>query len=513
MKKIFTNLKNSFNKKIFTFLNNNGLVQDFLQRRLNDIIVDDEKGEENKIISDFDFNKILEEDVKILRREQAIFDEKIRDLEENKYFRKFKEARRKITDSFDNSWKTFPRYDTNNIDNITKINYFYRSFIPYRYLENIATDEIVNKCCSTPVKDVVNTGFKVISSNEDILKKIDEVNNSNNTNLYSLNKTLVMYSSNNRIYGVSYCLPLIYKDGDLYREVYASEFSYNSEFLEEDGLEFKGFNVIYPEHLIYDTKSFDFTSIGTSYYSPEYYYEINGGILIHRSWLNKIIYNPVGMYLLPRYRFGGISLTQLIWDEVYSYAKAFTAIDDLIKMKRIFTIDIDRNDYSSINKANIDKLVHTIKHYITNNSVLIKRTASQITQIQADLKDLPPALETYMNRLSAVSGIPVSILFGLDVKGFNNTGNLTILQYKKMLKSIQLDLENIINMHYKLAFKVNCKLEDINFKIVWNPFDDSSELENKKKSIELGRFYVELAEKGIIDAGILMKKLEEEDII
>ena len=85
--------------------------------------------------------------------------------------------------------------------------------------------------------------------------------------------------------------------------------------------------------------------------SPHFYeptwYVLAGGKRIHRSWVIKAINSEVSDVLKPTYFFGGIPLTQQIYERVYAADRVANEAPMLALTKRLLVVDADVRNIAS----------------------------------------------------------------------------------------------------------------------------------------------------------------------
>lgn len=211
------------------------------------------------------------------------------------------------------------------------------------------------------------------------------------------------------------------------------------------------------------------------FYVPEYYI-INEGIKIHKSWIVKLVNSEVSDMLKPVYYFGGIPLTQMIYERLFCAEKVANEAPKLALTKRLLTITENIQAIAAnpdVYEENLQKLVEIRD----NMGLLVVGQNGNVSQIDTSLTDFDALIMTQYQLVAAIAEMPVTKLMKTQLKGLSNTGDYETKDYNGTLAEIQKnDFNEILNRHYLLL----CLSEhgrDLHIDPVWNLIDTPTETE------------------------------------
>ena len=211
------------------------------------------------------------------------------------------------------------------------------------------------------------------------------------------------------------------------------------------------------------------------FYEPEYYV-INGKTRIHKSWIIKVITGVCPDILKPVYYYGGIPLTQQIYERVFCAEKTANEAPKLALTKRLLIADGNIENMA----ANPTEAYETLKMVLQvrdNMGLMIKNPGDQVQQIDTTLTDMDALIMTQFQLVAAIAEMPVTKLMKTQLKGLANSGDYEMKDYAQTLVEIQENVYNrILDRHYQIL-SMSEYGRDLGLQIVWNPIDTPSELE------------------------------------
>lgn len=211
------------------------------------------------------------------------------------------------------------------------------------------------------------------------------------------------------------------------------------------------------------------------FYEPEYYV-INGKTRIHKSWIIKVITGVCPDILKPVYYYGGIPLTQQIFERVFCAEKTANEAPKLALTKRLLIADGNIENMA----ANPTEAYETLKMVLQvrdNMGLMIKNPGDQVQQIDTTLTDMDALIMTQFQLVAAIAEMPVTKLMKTQLKGLANSGDYEMKDYAQTLVEIQENVYNrILERHYQIL-SMSEYGRDLGLQVVWNPIDTPSELE------------------------------------
>lgn len=248
------------------------------------------------------------------------------------------------------------------------------------------------------------------------------------------------------------------------------------------------------------------------YYEPKIY--IIKGYQFHWSRVVDFRYLEPAEYDRAEYRYGGVPLAQLIYEQLLNDAIIQRALPTIVEKSSSFFYKIKgfKNRLQNRREAEIVQYVSTSEDSRSIYGAGILDAEDDVSVVNQQLNGLKEIDDTSLRRLALVTGIPVSILVGESVRGLNSSGEEERNTFNDANSEYQDDY---------LIDPINCLasafgLGGITFResAVLNPSQqvdyDSRAIDNAVKMVSIGEDGIKyLEEKGVINADMFDKIFEE----
>jgi hypothetical protein len=245
------------------------------------------------------------------------------------------------------------------------------------------------------------------------------------------------------------------------------------------------------------------------FYEPEYY-TIPNKAKIHKSWIIKLVNGVCPDILKPVYYYGGIPLTQMIYERVYCAEKVANEAPKLALTKRLLTIDGDVYNLTA-NSDSAYETLQTVASIRDNFGFMVKEKDTSVNQIDTSLTDFDALIMTQFQLVAAIAEMPVTKLMKTQLKGLANSGDYEMKDYAQNLKEIQeSDFNRILLWHYQLL-SLSEKGKDLNIDIVWDEIDTPTALEQAQIESQQAQTDATYVGSGIIDATEVRTMLRSND--
>lgn len=348
--------------------------------------------------------------------------------------------------------------------------YMSHGFIGYQSCSIIAQHWLVDKACSMPGRDAIKNGYELTVNDgtevgDEIIKTIRDLDKK-----YKVKKNLVEFRKFNCVFGVRVMIFKVESKDDKYYEK-----PFNIEGVAPGS--YKGMSQVDPywitpeldESAVSDPSSSDF-------YEPTYW-RISGK-RYHKSHLIVSRYTELTDVLKPTYQYGGIPLTQMIYNRVYASERIADDAPMLSLTKRVNVIKTDMDKAMANQKAFEEKMT-VFNQFRDNYGIRAIGKEEELTQLDTSLADLDATIMTEYQLVSSIANIPATKLLGTSPKGFGASGEYEIESYNDNLECIQDgEYTPILDRHYELIIKSEIEpknnIDAFNFEIVWNPIDTPS---------------------------------------
>ena len=379
-----------------------------------------------------------------------------------------------------------------------------QTFIGFQACALLKQNPFIDRACTIPAKDAIAPDYKLSYINDadkvedDKTPDIDELADikDQSRRIYKINDICVQHTVNKKTYGYSIVIPVV--DGvDMSKP-------YNIDGVKKGS--YHGMAVVEPYWV---NTELDAEAAGDPS-SPHFYeptwYVLAGGKRIHRSWVIKAINSEVSDVLKPTYFFGGIPLTQQIYERVYAADKVANEAPMLAMTKRLLVVDADVRNMVA-NPDTVIELMQALTELRDNFGVYAKNAGDQVTQIDTSLADFDALIMTQYQLVASIAGMPATKILKTTPKGFNATGEYEDKDYKQSLVEIQEnDYLPLITRHNELYTK-SVYGRVIPLDVTFNPIDTPTE----KEVAEIAQIKSQTAANHI-NAGITTAD-EERDIL
>ena len=390
----------------------------------------------------------------------------------------------------------FNQYDGRNISDSILEYFANKGFMGYQCYAILGQNKWISKALCMPVKDALRPGFiftkeekenedNTIDNTEEIIQKFEEISEKMN-----LNKKLEKWIIDSRQFGVGYALPIIDDpEWDL------------SKPFNIDGVKqgtYKGLKVIdqfWIRPALTSQSAYDVSSI--NFFEPDFYM-IGNNQAIHKSHIIKIVYKEVPDILKPTYYYGGLSLTQMIYEQVFLAEQTSKEAPKLVQNKRLLIMSGSLEE-SIRNTARFEDKLKALLEARNNYGVYLTDINENVQQIETSLMEFPELISNQYLLIAGIAEIPYTKFLGTTPKGFNATGEYEMKSYIQMLKSIQENFSPLLRRHIELlSMSLYGEKQDISFK--FNEIDMPTEQENAQVNAVQTQTLNSLLESGIISS-------------
>lgn len=362
--------------------------------------------------------------------------------------------------------------------------YISQSFIGWQACAILAQQWLVNKACSQSGEDAVRHGWEVnITKQNDsgftkdpdalgtglgdptqelnegdpkILDRIKEIDTD-----FKMKEHCSNLSKFTNIFGIRICIYVVdYDDPKAYEK------PFNIDAVKKG--RYKGIRQVDPywtAPMLNSESASDPTSM--RFYVPTWW--VIGGRRYHYSHLHISLGPEVSDILKPQYYYGGVPLTQRIYERVYAAERTANEAPLLSMSKRTTALHVDLKKVAANQGAFEDRLGSWVA-YRDNHAVKVLGLEETMEESDTSLADFDSVIMNQYQLVAAIAEVPSTKLLGTSPKGFNATGEFEENSYHEKLESIQSnDYDPFLSRHYELL----CKSEgwDCRIEVAWNPTD------------------------------------------
>lgn len=375
--------------------------------------------------------------------------------------------------------------------------YMSQSFIGYQACAIIAQNWLVDKACSMVGRDAVRKGWEVkASADKELSKEAAELIVNKDMEL-RISDHLVEAERFKNIFGIRILLFVVDSPDEDYYEK-----PFNIDGVRKGS--YKGISQVDPYWCMpFMTSQATADPAHQHFYDPEYW--VISGKKYHRSHIIVLRNSETADILKPTYLFGGIPLTQQIYERVYAAERTANEAPLLAMSKRTTTIKTDV-DKAIANESSFAKRLALWIKYRDNHAVKVLGKGEEIDQFDTNLSDFDSVIMNQYQLVAAIAKVPSTKLLGTSPKGFNATGEFEMVSYHEELETCQKhDLTPILTRHYLIMLRslgIDCDV-----KVVWMPVGSltaQQQADINDKKAQTG--------KTLIDGGVISPDEERERI-
>jgi hypothetical protein len=343
-----------------------------------------------------------------------------------------------------------------------------QSFIGYQTCGLMQQHWLVDKACRMPGEDATRNGYELSVMNDDdpnfeglgvdietFIARVRELDKD-----YKIAEHMREMWRFTQVFGIRVCIFQVESQDPDY---YAKPFNI-------DGVtkgSYKGIKQVDPYWMmpVFGEGFSDPTS--QNFYVPEYW--TIGGKKYHKSHL-VIGKGPEPMDILkPMYIFGGIPLTQRIYERVYNAERTANEGPLLATSKRQTVLHTDLMAAEAHPQRFLNRIMKWVSHR-DNFGVKTVGLEDAVEQFDTSLADLDSVIMNQYQLVAAIAEVPATKLLGTSPKGFQSNGSGEEKNYHEKLESVQAFLTPLLQRHHQLVVKSEYGV-DIQLEAVWNRTD------------------------------------------
>ena len=361
--------------------------------------------------------------------------------------------------------------------------FYAQSFITWTTCAQFAQNPMINRACAVRGEDAVAVGYEIAYAegtgkdlNGDGKDNDDSEANDYLTALKKESKRMGMdeilrkFDYNKCVFGIGLAVPTFADQSvDM-----STPFNIDAKGLES----YTGFAVIDPYWLVpqFDAASASDPS-SKNFFEPTWWMLPNGK-RIHRTWCFKAVNSHVADILKPTYIYGGIPLTQMIYERVYAADKCANEAPLLALTKRLLVVDANIQQVLADPK-HVKELMDVVTYCRNNWGVMFKQPTAQISQIDTALGEYDQLIMTQYQLVASIAQMPATKLLKVTPTGFQSTGEYEWKDWAQSLIDIQeMEFVPLLERHYQLLTKKRGKSAAITVK--FNPVDAPTEEEKAR---------------------------------
>lgn len=341
-----------------------------------------------------------------------------------------------------------------------------KSFIGFQACAIFAQHWLIDNACTIPVDDSLRKGYELTKNDGkpfdvSILSDIKELDKK-----YDIINKVRDFGKFGRVYGIRIAVYNVDSPDPKYYEM-----PFNIDGVKPNS--YKGISFFDP-YYITPYLTADNTRPGSqSFYEPDYW--LINGKKYHKSHLVLFRHSDVAQVLKPSYIYGGISLTQQIFESAYNAEITASEVPMIVQTMRLNTLktDIARAVADPIGLQERLGLLHDMRN---NYGTQLIGMTDELGQIQTTLTGLDEVVMGRYQIVAAVAKMPVAKLMMTDLTGGLVKGGGEESIYHESLESLQMKLKPMLERHYQLMLKSEFNQSDC-IEVEFNKLDAMTEKE------------------------------------
>ncbi len=381
--------------------------------------------------------------------------------------------------------------------------YVSQGFVGYQACAIIAQHWLVDKACSQAPRDALRNGYEITANDGDeiapeLLAEVKKMDIK-----YGVNAQMEQFARFNRVFGIRIAL----------FQVDSTDPDYYEKPFNIDGVmpgSYKGISQIDPYWITPELNRPSVANPESRHFYEPTWWRISGK-RYHRSHLVIIRGPEVADILKPSYIYGGMPLTQAIYERVYAAERTANEAPQLAMTKRLTTLKTD----TAAALADQEKFEQSLAqwvYYRDNYGIKVIGGEEEINQFDTSLGELDSVIMTQYQLVAAVARTPATKLLGTSPKGFNATGEFEEASYHEELKSIQThELQPLLQRHHELIIKSHVApkfgIEPFAVDIVWNKLDEQTAKEKADTNLVKAQTDQILQQAGAVDGEDIRRRV------
>lgn len=389
------------------------------------------------------------------------------------------------------------------------VNFLNQTFIGWQACALLKQNPFIDRACTVPAEDAIAPDYVLNYINQEDADKDEKDTTTDVLNDikrhsqvdFKINEICRKHEINKRVYGYSLVVPMV-EGSDM-------ENPFNIDGVKKGS--YKGMAVVEPYWISPQLDEESATDPTSPHFYEPTWYVMRDGKRIHRSWVIRAVNSEVSDTLKPTYYFGGVPLTQQIYERVYAADKVANEAPLLALTKRLLIVDANIEN-AVANPESVEQVMYALNYLRDNFGVYAKNPEDTVTQIDTSLSDFDALIMTQYQLVASIAGMPATKLLKTSPKGFNATGEFEQKDYNQMLFRIQeCDYIPVINRHNELYTKsVYGKVIPLDVK--FNPIDNPTEKEVAEVNELTSRTALNYIQAGVITAQEERDRIRADDL-
>ena len=385
--------------------------------------------------------------------------------------------------------------------------YVRQGFIGYQACAIIAQNWLVDKACTVSAQDAIKKGYEITVNDGSNIDPEIIADMRGHDDAFKINENLIEFERSSRIFGIRIAL---FKVDSKEKDYYTKPFNI-------DGVTKGSYKGIVQVDPYWITPELDEDAVSNPasmrFYEPTWW-RINGQ-LYHHTHLIITRFAEVPDTLKPSYIYGGLSLTQLIYERVYAAERTANEAPMLALTKRVNVLKADMKK-ALANQAAFEERIAVVNDMRDNYGIFAIGIDEEYQQTDTALADLDVTIMTQYQLVAAIARVPASKLLETSPKGFNATGGFEESSYYDSLEGIQkYKYTPFLNRHYELLIRSEIMpkhgIKEFKPCINWTPLDSLTEKEVAEINEINSRTDAQLVNSGAISATESRDRIIEDD--
>jgi len=185
--------------------------------------------------------------------------------------------------------------------------------------------------------------------------------------------------------------------------------------------------------------------------------------------------------LKPAYIYGGISLTQQIYEAVYNAEISANEVPQLLQKMRKYVYKMDLQ-HALLNPQGLQETMMFIAELSDNFGQQVIGLEDSLDAITTSLTGLDDIVAGRYKLVASIAQMPVAKLMKTDLTGGLVKGGGEEAIYHETLESLHLKLEPLLDRHYLLLCKSELGIND-GLTVKFNKLDAMTELEQAQVNL------------------------------
>lgn len=352
------------------------------------------------------------------------------------------------------------------------LNYYAaQSFIGYIAMLIMSQHPLIDLLCTAPSEDALRRGYELSVNggskiDNDVLDKIRTFNWEGKYDFFSILRNYGKFAA---VYG--YRIAIFKFDESKYENGFDYESPFDINSIVQGS--YQGIAQPDPNFVVPEMHGDSYDPGSPDHYEPTYW--VVGNKRYHKSHVIVYRYREVGQLLKPTYMYGGLSLTQMLYEAVYAFFTASSESNKLLMTKRLNVLKGDLQQ-ALLDQYGFEERLLLAQRYRDNFGFMVLNSDESLEQMETGLAEVVNVIAQKLELACSIARIPPNRA-GMQLQGFGSTGEAEEnIYYDRLETDRKHCFEPVIKRHTDIVIR-DLGIEPFDYSIQWGSLKQTTDSE------------------------------------